>query len=329
VSLVVLASAKGAPGVSVASLALAAVWPRPVLVAECDTSGGDLAPRWGLRPTPSLLTLAAAARRQLSVDELWRHTQRLPSPDGTGQAAVLVGPPAAEQAMALGRLWGALGPALAQLPDADVLADCGRLVPGAPSAQLLGHATLVLLVSRPSPEGIAHARTRLLALQQVGVEAGLVLVGERPYGLAEVREALDAARVRPVLVAVLADDPRAAAMLAGEPGSQRRLASSLLIRSARTLVDTLPHRWPVTTSPQRAWAEGGEDGLLPDPVRSGGSGGSGGSGDAPSPGLPVGDAGASWEQPPRLTNGSAGTGDSPPPPDLPDRNIGSGRGVTP
>jgi hypothetical protein len=259
VSLLALVSAKGSPGVTVASLALAAVWPRPVLVAECDPAGGDLAPRWDLPPSPSLLTLAAAARRQLSGEELWQHTQRLPGADGAGQVSVLLGPPAAEQAIALGRLWGALGPVLARLPEADVLADCGRLGPGAPSGQLLGHASLALLVARPSPEGVAHARTRLLALQQVGVEGGLVLVGEHPYGLAEVREALEAARVRPQLLAVLADDPRAAAMLAGEPGSPRRLANSLLIRSARALVDKLVHRWPTTVAPQRAWAGTADD----------------------------------------------------------------------
>ena len=40
--LVVLAADKGAPGVTTAAVALAAVWPRPVLLAECDQAGGDL-----------------------------------------------------------------------------------------------------------------------------------------------------------------------------------------------------------------------------------------------------------------------------------------------
>ena len=44
-ALIVLAADKGAPGVTTAATALGAVWPRPVLLAECDPSGGDLAYR--------------------------------------------------------------------------------------------------------------------------------------------------------------------------------------------------------------------------------------------------------------------------------------------
>ena len=45
-ALIAIASDKGAPGVTTSALALAAVWPRPVLLAECDPSGGDLAYRF-------------------------------------------------------------------------------------------------------------------------------------------------------------------------------------------------------------------------------------------------------------------------------------------
>ena len=41
-ALIAVAADKGAPGVTTASVALAAVWPRPVLLAECDPAGGDL-----------------------------------------------------------------------------------------------------------------------------------------------------------------------------------------------------------------------------------------------------------------------------------------------
>ena len=40
-ALIAVAADKGAPGVTTASVALAAVWPRPVLLAECDPAGGD------------------------------------------------------------------------------------------------------------------------------------------------------------------------------------------------------------------------------------------------------------------------------------------------
>src|SRR3982074_1468642 len=45
-ALIAIASDKGAPGVTTAALALAAVWPRPVLLAECDPAGGDLVYRF-------------------------------------------------------------------------------------------------------------------------------------------------------------------------------------------------------------------------------------------------------------------------------------------
>ena len=44
-SLIVIGAAKGGPGVTTAAVALAAVWPRRAIVAECDPSGGDLALR--------------------------------------------------------------------------------------------------------------------------------------------------------------------------------------------------------------------------------------------------------------------------------------------
>src|ERR1700733_5524315 len=41
-ALIAVAADKGAPGVTTTALSLAAVWPRPVLLAECDPAGGDL-----------------------------------------------------------------------------------------------------------------------------------------------------------------------------------------------------------------------------------------------------------------------------------------------
>jgi hypothetical protein len=281
-SLIALVSAKGSPGVTVATLALASIWPRRVLVAECDPAGGDLAARWGLPARPSLLTLAAAARRRLDPDEVWRHTQVMPGPEGTarsargglgawdrdepGRVSALLGPVEAEQAAVLGRLWTVLGPAFAALPGVDVLADCGRLAPGAPTAELLAQADMTLLVARPGPDGIAHARARLQALAADGVRAGLVLIGDKPHRPAEVREALESSGVRLAMLTVLADDPQAAAMLAGEPGSPRRLASSLLIRSARSLagvLQNLPNRRPPAPAPA---AEPPPLAVVPEPV---------------------------------------------------------------
>ncbi|MFC7645041.1 hypothetical protein ACFQX6_33570 [Streptosporangium lutulentum] len=126
-ALIVLAADKGAPGVTTAATALGAVWPRPVLLAECDPAGGDLAYRLPaadggvLNPSRGLLTLGATARRGLHPDQVYEHTQKI-----IGGLDVLAGLTHGEQAAGLTWLWSPLGRALAALPQADVLADCGR-----------------------------------------------------------------------------------------------------------------------------------------------------------------------------------------------------------
>jgi hypothetical protein len=92
---------------------------------------------------------------------------------------------------------------------------------------------------------VLHLGYRLEALGRVGVAAEVILVGERPFDRARVQDALAAngatARVRDVL----ADDARAAGMLAGQPGRERWLERvSPLIRSARGLADDLAGSLP-------------------------------------------------------------------------------------
>src|SRR5258708_11342673 len=82
-ALIAIAADKGAPGVTTTALALAAVWPRPVLLAECDPAGGDLVYRLPaadgsrLDPRRGLLSLAVAARRGLQPHQAWEHTPKL------------------------------------------------------------------------------------------------------------------------------------------------------------------------------------------------------------------------------------------------------------
>lgn len=116
-ALIVLAADKGAPGVTTAAVAIAAVWPRPVMLAECDPAGGDLVYRLPaedggmLNPARGLLSLAATARRGLRAEQVWEHTQRL-----VGGLDVLAGLAGAEQARGLTWLWSPLGRAFAGLP---------------------------------------------------------------------------------------------------------------------------------------------------------------------------------------------------------------------
>ena len=242
--LIAVAADKGAPGVTTTALALAAVWPRPVLLAECDPAGGDLVYRLPgegggrLDPRRGLLSLAVAARRDLQPTQLWTHAQKL-----RGGLDVLLGVTSAEQGAGLEPLWGPVGSALAGLPQADVIADCGRLGPDGAYYDLLAHAAAVVLVTRPSLGEVVRLRDRAAAValavrQRSGQDARigvLVVADHRVFSraLAEVGQVLGAVGV----LGGIAFEPRSAELLRGEWGG--RLDKSLLIRTAREVAGQL------------------------------------------------------------------------------------------
>ncbi|MEU8800354.1 hypothetical protein [Spirillospora sp. NPDC048819] len=292
-ALIALAADKGAPGVTTAAVALGAVWPRPVLVAECDQAGGDLvyrlpaAPDAGdaprdhagdggmLNPSRGLLSLAATARRGLRPDQIAEHCQRL-----VGGLDVLVGTTNAEQAQAMTWLWGPLGRAFAGLDPVDVIADCGRLGAGTPLTELMHEADMVVLLTRATLEQVAHLRERVTALTAelrggppVGV---LVLADPRDFrgSIAEVDRVLAGVRgrARPMdagaqqgppppdvtVLGGLALDPKGAELLSGRWGG--RLDRSLLIRSAREVAGELAGRLASTRPvPGAGHDRGGHD----------------------------------------------------------------------
>ena len=263
-ALIAIAADKGSPGVTTAAVALAAVWPRRVLLAEADPAGGDLVYRAAgahggvLNPNSGLLSLAATARHGLAAEQLWDHAQPL-----VGGLDVLVGLGGAEQAAGLSGLWPMLGQAfamLAQSPNgaADVIADCGRIGPDSPTLELFPHAALVLLVSRTAPEQLARVRDRAGALSAKlhGSQRGAAALGYPPIGVlliadtgesarltAQVNEMLVASQISARVVGTLAHDPAGAEMLSGR--RRGRLDKSLLIRSARQITADVPQRYGV------------------------------------------------------------------------------------
>ena len=262
-ALIALAADKGAPGVTTAAVALGAVWPRPVLVAECDQGGGDLVYRLPaedggmLNPARGLLSLAATARRGLRPDQIGEHTQRL-----VGGMDVLAGLTNAEQAQGLTWLWGPLGRCFASLHPIDVLADCGRPGAGGLMNDLLREADMIVLFTRPSLEQVAHLRERVSALAAVESRTrppiGIVVIADpRDYrgSIAEVERIIVQAQLPATVLGGLAYDPKGAEMLRGQWGG--RLDKSLLIRSARELAGGLLGRLTVPGSPA---------GSLPPPV---------------------------------------------------------------
>ncbi|MGH8776902.1 MAG: hypothetical protein ACRDWI_17695 [Jiangellaceae bacterium] len=241
--LVAFASAKGSPGVTTTVSALGSVWPRDVVVADLDPAGGDLALRHrdpqghALDPDRSLLSLAAAARRGLDPEEIHDHVQT-----AAGGLDVLAGITHPEQVTGIGPVWPTVAATLREVPGVDVLADCGRLVPGTPVLPVLTAADAVVLCVRPSVESYAHLRERLRWL------SGPLRIGQLgsiPVGIVLVSPVTDAGAVRDLdrllqhdglqvaVIGRVADDRQAADVLAGRTG--RRIDRSLLVRSAREL----------------------------------------------------------------------------------------------
>ena len=217
-------------GVTTLALALAATWPkeRRVLLVEADPAGGTLAAASGWSPEPSLVSLAAAARRALDPDLVWEHCQELP-----GGAAVLAGPASADQARsALGMLAGL--PNHLGMLDADVLVDYGRLDPGAPGAGVFEGADAVVLAVRPRLADLHALATWRGANPVDSGRLGLVLVGDGPYPDAEIAAALGVE-----VLARLPWDPDAAGALVSVPASAREVRLSPLVRAARSLADRL------------------------------------------------------------------------------------------
>ena len=253
-----LTSAKGAPGVSTAALAMTLLWPRAALLAECDPAGGSSVLAGYLRGTVEhsrgLLPLALAQRHQPLESALWPQTVPLTGdPHATSAAAgagdrwLLPGLSDAAQAPSTAALWGPLGALLAGLERAgtDVIVDAGRLGTAHAPTALLRQADLVLLVMGTDLPAVAAAKARLNLLREdlsvTGTAGhlegqlsslGLLLVGEgRPYSAREISAACGV----PVL-ASLAWDPAAAEVLAAGATPGRRFDTSPLVRSTRAAI---------------------------------------------------------------------------------------------
>jgi len=225
-SVFLIGSLHGAPGVSTTALLLAGCFTSGLLV-EADSDGGVLAVRHGLGREPGLTTLAGA---RTTVG--WGpHAQTI------GGVAVLVGPESPERTMAL---WAHAGDRIAAVltaPDvngqADVVVDVGRFRNGWPLPALAREASRWMVVVRPVAEELVVLSQRLPAWAAAGIPVGVVLAGSGPYTAADV-----AGEFGVEVLATLPVDRRAASTLT-DGGSRRVLARSGLARAVRSLADTL------------------------------------------------------------------------------------------
>jgi MinD-like ATPase involved in chromosome partitioning or flagellar assembly len=247
--LYVVASAKGSPGVTTTAVVLAGGWPVEPVLADLDPAGGDVALRYRdeagapLDPERGLLSLGAAVRRGTDQVRLDDHLQRV-----SGGLEVLAGVTSPSQVQGLGPAWLNLARLLRAAPDRDVIADCGRLMPGSATVPVLQNADAVLLVARPTIEGLAHLRERLMSFAEAlqfgtyeAVPVGVALVASyrdaRVVG--DVQAIMDRARLPVAVLGIVAEDQKAADAI--RAGDGRRARKSLLVRSGTDLAERL-HR---------------------------------------------------------------------------------------
>lgn len=248
-AVVTFVSASGSPGVTATTLALATVWPRPVLLVEADPTGGSglLAGWWkGSRNHPGLVDLVTAHRDGLLAETL----PQLALPIENSMASVLVGSRSHEQAAGLARLWEPLADVVKEMSAGgqDILIDAGRLgLDGWPESLVRG-ADLTVLLTHTTLPALAAAMSWAGALAEdilPGHDVRVMLVGSgRPYGSAEVSHTLGLR-----VVGEISWDPRRAAVFSdGAPypampgwrrlvnrkdGAERSFLGSRYLRSVR------------------------------------------------------------------------------------------------
>ncbi|CCH88559.1 conserved protein of unknown function; putative ATPase domain [Modestobacter italicus] len=244
--LTVLASGKAAPGVTTSAWALALSWPRPLLVADCDLCGGDMAPgmlagRVGV--DRGLLSWSAAARHDLPVAAaaalFAEHSVHVPEQP---QVSLISGFATTTQGSSFtNRSWERLAAALERSAASlgrDAVVDAGRLVTDRGCWPVLRAADRVLLTVRRSVRSVHAAQDAVQRLrQELGdlATVSALVVGDGPYSAGEVAKALELP-----LAGVLPEDRAAAAVLSdGARLSTKAMQRSALMRAAASLAGTL------------------------------------------------------------------------------------------
>jgi len=217
-------------------VALASGWPTGpgVIVLEADPSGGSLAGWLDTNATPSLASAVAATTSGVrtvgdTVDSVVRRSR-----SGIRFIAAPVRSLPARRAIA--EAGTAIIPDLANRRDVVALADLGR--PSGEQPRLLRWAAVTVVVHRQTPASAEAESVRLeRLLEQVeGLDGPVVLavIGGEPFDPDDVARFVDDSTPGTITAACrLADDPLAAAVLAGRTGvSAKRLRRLPLMRSA-------------------------------------------------------------------------------------------------
>jgi hypothetical protein len=226
-------------GCTTTALGIAAAWPQgePCMVAEFDAAGGCLAAWLDVPRSPGLAEVAAS-----STPGSWPTIQSMVQRAASG-VDVLVAPTRAVEASAVVQAaTTSVLPVLSALDSPVVIADGGRLRGGL--SALATQAGVVVVAHRQHAGSAAAAALGLERVAELisqlavrSIPTVVALIGERPYTAEEVAEFVGANSI-----VALADDPWAAAILAGRAGSAIRLRRSPLLRTLGELAGVLSAR---------------------------------------------------------------------------------------
>ncbi len=205
------------------------------LALRCQTKGGGVLPE-----APTVLTVAVAARTEVSNDLVTRYAQPL-----NDELSVIPGHLTAEQGTSVSD-WTPLARSL-RASEVTVVADVGRVHARSPSLPIAAAADVVVVVSRADMCSVVHLRERLVRLVPLLAELRSappvvlpVLVTDRRQGprlAGSLMDLLQASAVAPFVTETgwLAWDPDAVARL--ESGSRfAGLARTALLRSSTRVV---------------------------------------------------------------------------------------------
>jgi hypothetical protein len=233
VSVLVLAGPGGAPGVTTAAVALALMWPRPVILAECDPAGGSIiSGLWrgepGSSATGGLPSVLAAGRDMAAALD----TQALLL-GGDAEAMLLPAPPGPDAGQRLAGSWPRIASVFASA-ERDVIADIGRFDGTGGLSPLLGVASQVLMVCRPTRRQAAAAGPRLKLMSFTRPADGIVVISPGRAG-----HEVFARQLGVAVAGTLPWAPASARVLSDGAWHGRWFIQSRLMRAARRLAGQL------------------------------------------------------------------------------------------
>jgi MinD-like ATPase involved in chromosome partitioning or flagellar assembly len=231
VSLVALASAKGAPGVTSLALLLATSFmQRPVILVEADEAGSALAARFRLDPDAGISTLY---RRPFDSAALTNAVQSIDLGGSIAPVQVVTSVSSEGRRERLAEYWAEFARFAANDDECLYIVDCGRIATDSPVRTVLQSATAGIVVTKPNVEDVYHAEMLAQRLSGAG-NLHAVVVGAGAYRVSDVAEVLSV----PVL-AGLPEDGKAAAVLSGLDAAGEKFSKLPMVKAVSKLTTAI------------------------------------------------------------------------------------------